>query len=237
MQRPCGHGPARAGDSASPGSGDAGWLRGGGDDLVVACSSCPRDGLAADQSSASTGSQVSSAQAARIAASRSCRITLATRMILPPPEPRCPVQLAPGTSRGMRGRVRGFAIDLIPELVRTGRAWGSGAQSPRDRRGVGSLTGGVPEGPGKKMREVVSDRGRGVRGRGSGCPRWAPRRARRQAEGGSDAVRRRPARASRRHRRRAAPADLHLLSPGARDPEPRGAALRMVGGRQETATG
>jgi len=42
--------------------------------------------------------------------------------------------------RGMCGRrVRGFAIDLIPELVRTGRAWGSGAQSPRNRRAVGSL--------------------------------------------------------------------------------------------------
>jgi hypothetical protein len=41
--------------------------------------------------------------------------------------------------------------------------------------------------------------------------------------GGSAVVRRRPARASRRHRRRAAPADFHLLSPGARDGDPRGA--------------
>jgi hypothetical protein len=54
-------------------------------------------------------------------------------------------------------------------------------------------------------------------------PDPAREQARRQAEGGSDDLRRRPARASRRHRRRAAPADLHLLSPGAGDGDPRGA--------------
>src|SRR5713226_621879 len=52
--------------------------------------------------------------------------------------------------RHVRTTSQGFAIDLIPELVRTGRAWGSGAQSPRSRRAVGSLTTGVPESPGKK---------------------------------------------------------------------------------------
>ena len=51
-------------------------------------------------------------------------------------------------------------------------------------------------------------------------PDPAREQARRQAEGGADAVRRRPARAARRHRRRAAPADLHLLPPGARDGGP-----------------
>jgi hypothetical protein len=43
----------------------------------------PRDGLAADQSSASTGTQVSRAQAARIAASRPSRITSAPYTMLP----------------------------------------------------------------------------------------------------------------------------------------------------------
>ena len=49
--------------------------------------------------------------------------------------------------------------------------------------------------------------------------------ARRQATGGTDVVRRgvRAARRARRHRRRPASADLHLLSPGARDGQPRGA--------------
>ncbi len=56
------------------------------------------------------------------------------------------------------------------------------------------------------------------------CNRKVEVRPRRQAEGGPAVARRRPAaRASRRHRRRAAPADLHLLSPGARDGGPRGA--------------
>jgi len=53
-------------------------------------------------------------------------------------------------------------------------------------------------------------------------PDPAREQARRQAEAGSNVVRR-PARASRRHRRRSAPADLHLLSPGAGDADPRGA--------------
>jgi hypothetical protein len=77
--------------------------------------------------------------------------------------------------RGMCGRrVRGFAIDLIPELVRTGRARGSRAQSPRNRRGVGSLTTGLPESPRKKSwrrcrigAEVFVA---GVRGRPRGRP-------------------------------------------------------------------
>ena len=52
-------------------------------------------------------------------------------------------------------------------------------------------------------------------------PDPARAQARRQAAGGADVVRRRPARAARRHRRRPAPAHLHLLSPGARDGDPR----------------
>jgi hypothetical protein len=40
-----------------------------------------------------------------------------------------------------------LVIDLVSELVRTGRAWGSGALSPRDRLMVGSVTTGLPEGP------------------------------------------------------------------------------------------
>ena len=54
-------------------------------------------------------------------------------------------------------------------------------------------------------------------------PHPAREQARGQAEGGSDVVRRRPARACRRHRRRAAAADLHLLSPCARDADSRDA--------------
>ena len=49
------------------------------------------------------------------------------------------------------------------------------------------------------------------------------------SEGGSAVVRRRPARASRPHRRRAAPADLHLLSPGAMETR-MALTLRLVAG-------
>jgi hypothetical protein len=78
----------------------------------------------------------------------------------------------------MCGRlVRVFAIDLVPELVRAGRARGSGALSPRNCRAAGSLTTGVPKSSLKETREAVSDRGGGVRGRGE-----AARKGRRQGK-------------------------------------------------------
>ena len=106
-----------------------------------------------------------------------------------------------------------------------GRLSDQALRRPRHRRGGG--------------RRGVRDRRRAVAGRRrSSQPRRladhhrhpqghrpdpARAQARRQAGGGSDVARRRPTRASRRHRRRPAPADLHLLSPGARDGDPRGA--------------
>ena len=57
----------------------------------------------------------------------------------------------------------------------------------------------------------------------SPSPSSPARTSARTSTGGSAAVRRRPAWAPRCHRRRAAPADLHLLSPGAGAGGPRGA--------------
>jgi hypothetical protein len=66
---------------------------------------CPRAGLAADQSAASTGSQVSSAHAARIAASRSAGSPSATDTMVPRTGPRCPV----GRHVGASGQSTGSA--------------------------------------------------------------------------------------------------------------------------------
>jgi len=60
------------------------------------------------------------------------------------------VALTPRAVRRPPPLVRIFAIDLVQELVRAGRAQGSGAPSPRSRRAVGSLTTGVPESSSKK---------------------------------------------------------------------------------------
>jgi hypothetical protein len=106
-----------------------------------------------------------------------------------------------------------------------GRLPRSTLRRPRRRRGRGG--------------RGVRDRGRAVAGRRRAAeprrvahdhrdpqghrPHPPREQARRQAEGGADDVRRRHDRARRRHRGRAAPADLHVLSPGARDRGPRGA--------------
>ena len=95
-----------------------------------------------------------------------------------------------------------------PALRRPRHRRGGGGRGVRDRRRAvaGRRRPAQPRRVAHHDRQPQGDR-----------PDPAREQARRQAPGGPDAVRRRPARAARRHRRRPAPADLHLLPPGARD--------------------